>query len=164
MSKPNLTLAAQCAFPTIYGAFELRVYHRYPNEGDVVVLIAGDITRQESILVRVHSECLTGDTLRSDRCDCGHQLSKSMQMIAAEGVGVIIYLRQEGRGIGLPDKIRAYGLQDLGHDTVDANLLLGHQVDERDYGVASVILKSLDVHGIRLITNNVKKVEALVEA
>jgi GTP cyclohydrolase II len=164
MVEPNLTLAAQCEFQTIYGPFELRLYHRHANEGDVVVLLAGDIPRKKSVLVRIHSECLTGDSLRSDRCDCGHQLSQSMQMIAAEGTGVVVYLRQEGRGIGLLEKIRAYGLQDQGHDTVDANLLLGHQVDDRDYGVAAAILRSLDINGVRLITNNIKKIEALIGA
>ncbi|MAT96404.1 MAG: GTP cyclohydrolase II [Anaerolineaceae bacterium] len=164
MTEQNLTLITQCVFPTIYGLFELHLYQRHPDEGDVIVLLMGDISHQESVLVRMHSECLTGDALRSDRCDCGHQLSQAIQMIAAEGAGIILYLRQEGRGIGLPDKIRAYELQDQGYDTVDANILLDHEIDEREYEVAALILHSLRIRKVRLITNNNKKIEALMNA
>ncbi len=113
------------------------------------------------MLVRVHSECFTGDVLGSQRCDCGQQLTASIHRIASSGRGIILYLRQEGRGIGLLDKLRAYNLQDRGFDTVDANLLLGHEPDGRDYRVAAAILKDLDVLSIRLLTNNPNKIEQL---
>ena len=116
------------------------------------------------MLVRVHSECFTGDVLGSLRCDCGSQLNRSMQWIAQEGAGIIVYLRQEGTGeSACPTSLRAYNLQDQGYDTVDANLLLGHQADERDYAVAAQILKDLAVPSVRLLTNNPFKIESLQE-
>jgi 3,4-dihydroxy 2-butanone 4-phosphate synthase/GTP cyclohydrolase II len=123
----------------------------------------GTIVDRENVIVRVHSECFTGDVLGSVRCDCGEQLDRAMQMIAKEGQGVILYLRQEGRGIGLLDKLRAYNLQDEGLDTVEANLKLGHQPDEREYTVAALMLKDLQVRSVRLITNNPKKITELRE-
>ena len=121
----------------------------------------GHVVNQPEVLVRVHSECFTGDVLGSLRCDCGAQLAQAIQLIGQEGAGIIIYLRQEGRGIGLLDKLRAYNLQDQGYDTVDANLLLGHGEDERDYATAALILKDLGVSSVRLLTNNPLKIESL---
>ena len=119
-----------------------------------MALIKGDISGDEPLLVRVHSSCLTGDTFGSLRCECGEQLHLAMRMIEKEGRGAIIYLSQEGRGIGLMDKIKAYKLQENGLDTVDANLHLGHRADERDYGVGANILNALGIHKMRLLTNN----------
>lgn len=161
---PPLVLSAWCSFPTIYGPFQLQIYRGREMDGDTAVLVAGDVAEQTGVLVRLHSECLTGDSLRSDRCDCGHQLSRSMQLIATVGRGIIVYLRQEGRGIGLIEKVRAYNLQDSGHDTIDANLLLGHLVDQREYVVAASVLRQLRIKSARLITNNTLKVDALREA
>ena len=130
------------------------------REDNHLALVIGD-AQGEDLLVRIHSECFTGDVLGSQRCDCGEQLARAMQAIAAEGRGALIYLRQEGRGIGLEEKLRAYNLQDQGYDTVDANLLLGHQADERDYTAAALILQELDVRSVRLLTNNPAKIEGL---
>jgi 3,4-dihydroxy 2-butanone 4-phosphate synthase/GTP cyclohydrolase II len=151
-----------CArIPTEVGTFQLCLYRSRQDNKEHLALIAGDVTGKDSILVRVHSECFTGDVLGSLRCDCGPQLNQAMRLIAAEGQGIVLYLRQEGRGIGLPDKLRAYNLQDQGYDTVDANLMLGHQADARDYTVAALILQDLGVRSLRLLTNNPLKVESL---
>jgi 3,4-dihydroxy 2-butanone 4-phosphate synthase/GTP cyclohydrolase II len=131
------------------------------DDKEHLALVHGNISGKENVLVRIHSECFTGDVLGSLRCDCGEQLHQAMQMIAAAGSGIIIYLRQEGRGIGLLDKLRAYNLQDEGYDTVDANIMLGHQADSRDYTIAALILGDLDVHTVRLLTNNPDKIEKL---
>ncbi len=153
-----------CArIPTEEGAYQLCLYRSNQDDKEHMALIAGEITGQENVLTRVHSECFTGDVLGSLRCDCGPQLNQAMRLIAAEGRGVILYLRQEGRGIGLPDKLRAYNLQDQGYDTVDANLMLGHQADARDYTIAALILQDLGVQSLRLLTNNPLKVESLEE-
>ena len=145
--------------PTGYGEFTLYLYTDQAKEH--LALVIGEVAGRSGVPVRVHSECLTGDVFGSRRCDCGDQLKHTLQYLGRGGVGVLIYLRQEGRGIGLRKKLEAYNLQDQGMDTVEANLSLGHQADERDYGIAARILKDLEVHSIRLITNNPHKVDEL---
>lgn len=140
--------------PTEYGHFRLIPFRQKSNGLEHIAIIKGDVSNGDPVLVRVHSSCATGDIFGSKRCDCGEQLHKAMQMIEKEGRGVVVYLNQEGRGIGLMDKIRAYKLQEDGLDTVDANIHLGHKADERDYGVGAQILRSLGVEKMKLISNN----------
>ena len=145
--------------PTEYGHFHLIPFRQKSNNLEHVALIKGEWTEDEPVLVRVHSSCVTGDIFGSARCDCGEQLHRAMRMVETEGKGVILYLNQEGRGIGLMAKIAAYKLQEQGYDTVDANIHLGYDPDERDYGVGAQILSNLGVHKMRLMTNNpVKRV------
>ena len=164
MSNLSVNRAVSARIPTEYGEFELAYYNNTQDDKEHLAFCMGDLSGGENILVRLHSECLTGDIFGSRRCDCGEQLDRSMQLIAEEGQGLIVYLRQEGRGIGLQQKIHAYNLQDAGHDTVDANLLLGHQADERDYTVAVRILEDIGIKSVRLITNNPLKISSLEEA
>src|SRR5260370_27239252 len=151
---------AETRIPTEFGTFALRLYRDGSNE-DHVAFVLGGVSERDDVLTRVHSECFTGEILGSLRCDCSAQLRLALRRIAQEGSGVLIYLRQEGRGIGLLDKLRAYNLQDLGHDTVDANLLLGHGSDERTYDLAAHMLRDLNVRSVRLLTNNPTKIESL---
>ena len=145
--------------PTLYGHFRLIPFRQKSNGLEHIALIKGDVTTEDPVLVRVHSSCATGDIFGSMRCDCGDQLHEALRMIEKEGRGAVIYLNQEGRGIGLMDKMRAYKLQENGMDTVDANICLGHQADERDYGVGAQILRHLGITKMRLISNNpVKRV------
>jgi len=161
MGELTITRMAEAQIPTAEGKFQLYLYLDQQHQGEHLACVLGEVVNQPEVLVRVHSECFTGDVLGSLRCDCGEQLAQALQLIGQEGAGIIIYLRQEGRGIGLLDKLRAYNLQDQGYDTVDANLLLGHGEDERDYATAALILKDLGVPSVRLLTNNPLKIESL---
>ena len=159
--KPQLEDLVQTRLPTANGEFVLHYYSNTLDDKEHMALVKGEVAGRENVPVRIHSECFTGDVLGSRRCDCGEQLAMAMQLINDLGYGVLIYLRQEGRGIGRLKKLQAYNVQDSGLDTVDANLHLGYLADEREYNIAALILNDLKVKSVKMLTNNPDKIDAL---
>jgi len=159
--EPQLKNLVQTRIPTQYGEFTLHYFTNNVDEKEHIAFVYGEVKGKKNVPVRIHSECFTGDVLGSRRCDCGEQLDMALQLISEKGLGVLIYLRQEGRGIGLLKKLQAYNLQDQGLDTVDANIHLGHLADEREYSIAALIINNLQIQSVDLITNNPKKIDEL---
>lgn len=161
MMKAELKNVVQARIPTQYGDFMLHYFSYNLDDKEHLALVKGEVSGRDHVPIRIHSECLTGDVFGSLRCDCGEQLNLAMKLINDQSFGVLIYLRQEGRGIGLLKKLQAYNLQDEGMDTVEANVHLGHLADEREYDVAALILQNLQVSSVDLMTNNPKKMDGL---
>ena len=161
--KATIEDKVQTRIPTKHGEFILHYYSNSLDDKEHVAFVKGDVAGKDDVPVRIHSECFTGDVLGSRRCDCGAQLDMALDIINQAGYGVLIYLRQEGRGIGLLKKLQAYNLQDQGLDTVDANIKLGHLADERQYDIAALMLNALQVHSIALITNNPQKISEMTK-
>ena len=161
MAKLTVERKATARVPTAEGEYRLCLYHNSLDAKEHLALVMGEVSGESEVLVRVHSECLTGDVLGSQRCDCGEQLHRAMRQIGRQGAGVIVYLRQEGRGIGLANKIRAYALQEAGCDTVEANARLGFPADLRDYRAAIRMLQDLGVRSTRLMSNNPRKLAGI---
>lgn len=159
--KAKLENLVQTRIPTAHGEFTLHYYSNNLDEKEHIAFVKGDVANKHNVLVRIHSECFTGDVLGSRRCDCGEQLDLALKLINEAGCGVLIYLRQEGRGIGLLKKLQAYNLQDTGFDTVDANIHLGHLADEREYDIAALMIENLGIQSIDLLTNNPNKIDEL---
>lgn len=157
----EVTNLVQTRIPTEHGEFVLHYFTNTVDNKEHIAFVYGSVANKERVPVRIHSECFTGDVLGSRRCDCGEQLDKALQLISEHGFGVLIYLRQEGRGIGLLKKLQAYNLQDEGMDTVDANIHLGHLPDEREYTIAALMLENLQIKSIQLMTNNPNKIEQM---
>ena len=161
ITEPAIKRQVAARIPTRHGTFQLMLFSNNFDNKEHLAFVMGDVKEKENVLVRVHSECFTGDIMGSLRCDCGEQLDAAMATISKAGLGAILYLRQEGRGIGLTDKLRAYNLQDQGFDTVEANLQLGYKPDERDYTVAALMIRDLEIRSIHLLTNNPHKINEL---